>query len=141
MLEQQPAAERKLTVDILVKQSQEKFYQVDPTVAAILISAGLVEKLKPAPAPSPFPPAGWGVPTMVRGNPLPHPHIFKTDGFGGTCYWDAPPADCPESEEQQWEALVGRLQAREGKNEPDKVMGLVTHDRLSAECRMLVAER
>jgi hypothetical protein len=94
-LEQQPAAERKLTVDILVKQSQEKFYQVDPTVAAILISAGLVEKLKPAPAPSPFPPAGWGVPTMVRGNPLPHPHIFKTDGFGGTCYLGCAPGRLP----------------------------------------------
>jgi hypothetical protein len=88
------------------------FYQVDATLAAILIELGLAEKIaKPAP-PSPHPPAGYTVGTVFRGERI-RPCVVKHDGLGGTCYYRTPEGDVPKDVVAEWKKAVLLWDAQE----------------------------
>jgi len=98
-------------MDIIVPRTKKKFFQVDSQLGAVLVELGLVEKLERPAAPSPYPPAGFAVATIIRGNRV-RPHIVRHDGFGGCCFWDAPPQECPREVATHWKSLVTRYDAQ-----------------------------
>lgn len=91
---------RKDSMNVVARHGTRIHRDIPPQIAVLLQELGLITIITET-APAPAPTATWGVKLVGTAHV-----VVKSDGFGGTTYFDGPPVGCPQEIADQFQQVV-----------------------------------